>query len=122
MKVLYRVYSQSKTLHGSTTASILRHPETQITVAGGSVIYVCTGEGEVIWYIDDQSTSSYSYKTDLESDGFTFDTDSSDGIHNLTMGVPAENSRNGTKIQCKAFTFTSDAASNVAWLWIVGRP
>ena len=57
--------------------------------------------------------------------GYTFTETSLNGTQyytaNLTMTVPAITSLNGTKIQCKtAGTTGGIAASNIAWLWIVG--
>ena len=86
---------------------------------------MCTGQGDVIWYIDDRWLSP-SYEFTLEGKGYEFSetqfTDVQFLTKNLTMTVPSVNSLNGTKIQCK--TAGSDGnviPSNVAWLRIVGR-
>ena len=100
---------------------ILRDPETQITPAGGSKTFVCTGKGDVSWYINNQWLSS-TYENELEGDGYTFsETYLSYPTVNLTMTVPATEDLNGTKIQCK--TVGTDGVvveSAVAWLWIAG--
>ena len=98
--------------------AILRDPETKITPAGGSVPFVCTGEGEVHWFIDNNQLT-YAYELELENDGFTFTPHYYPTYTNLTMTAPAKNSRNGTKIRCKAFSSSETVASEVAWLWIV---
>ena len=98
--------------------AILRDPETKITPAGGSVPFVCTGEGEVHWFIDNNQLT-YAYELELENDGFTFTPHYYPTYTNLTMTAPAINSRNGTKIRCKAFSSSETVASEVAWLWIV---
>ena len=103
-------------------ASILHDPETQSTLAGGSVGFFCSGLGEVNLYVDDQLISYYTdYRSSFEADGFSFTRDYFSGGSNLTMTAPAKISRNGTKIQCIASGGGgSTAESAVAWLWIVG--
>ena len=103
---------------------ILRHPETQTTPAGGSETFVCTAQGDVLWYIDDRWLSS-SYRSTLGVKGLTFQERHLSGYEypttNLTMTVPARDDLNGTEIHCR--TAGSDGNiiySNYSWLWIVG--
>ena len=103
---------------------ILRHPETQATSAGGSRTFVCTAQGDVLWYIDDRWLSS-SYQSTLEGKGFTFQEVDLSGYQytttNLTMTVPARGDLNGTEIYCE--TAGSDGilvSSTHSWLRIVG--
>ena len=103
---------------------ILRHPETQTTPASGSRIFVCTAQGDVLWYIDDRWLSS-SYQSTLEGKGFTFQEVDLSGYQytttNLTITVPAREDLNGTEIYCE--TAGSDGilvSSTHSWLRIVG--
>ena len=108
------------------TSVVIRHPESQVTPAGGNKTFVCTAQGDVLWYIDNDWLST-SYENTLRGKGFTFTETHLNGYDyptsNLTMTVPAVDTLNGTKIQCK--TVGSNGvivASDVAWLWIAGNP
>ena len=72
------------------------------------------------WYVDEQYVWS-DYRDELEEDGFDFHTNHQPTYTHLKMTVPVINSRNGTKIQCEAYSPGNPAYSNIAWLWIIGE-
>ena len=111
--------SISNVLIGISQSHTEIDPQNLTVPIGGNATFFCSGNGSnVLWIIDNTTEVCENQRSKFMS--FTFTCDLRDGVHSLTLTVPAYPENNNTQIRCKTYYGYNVEISSTVYLTVIG--